>query len=65
MKRGIAIARTNHRYLHYSSSNDRELIIVIYRKCVLIDTFVLDKVIRIIAEVAISAWVKEPIRRFE
>ena len=65
IKRGIAIARINHRHFHYSSSNDRELIIVIYRKSVLIDAFVLDEIIHIVAEVAISPWVKKPIRRFE
>jgi hypothetical protein len=54
MERDIAITRINHRYLHYSSFNNRELIIVMYRKRVLIDAFVLDKVIRIIAEMAIS-----------
>jgi hypothetical protein len=65
IKRGIAIARINHRYLHYSFFNDRKLILVICRKSVLIDTFVLDKVIRIIAEMVISPWIKKPIRRFE
>ena len=65
MERGMAIARINHRYFHYFSFNDRELIIVMCRKSVLIDAFVLDKIIRIMTEVAISAWVKEPIRRFE
>jgi hypothetical protein len=55
MKRDITITRINYRYFYYSSSNDRELIIVICRKSVLIDAFVLDKVIRIIAEMAISA----------
>ena len=54
MERGMAIARTNYCYFHCSSSNDRELIIVIYRKSFLIDTFVLDKIIYIIAEMAIS-----------
>jgi hypothetical protein len=51
----MAVARTNHCYFHYSPFYDRELILVICRKSVLIDTFVLDKIIRIIAEVAISS----------
>jgi hypothetical protein len=65
MERDIAIARTNYRYLYYSFSYDREFIIVICRKSVLIDTFVLDKVIRIMVEMVISLWIKKPIRRFE
>jgi hypothetical protein len=55
IERGMAIARINHRYFHYSSSNNRELIIVMHRKSVLIDAFVLDEVIRIMAEMAISS----------
>ena len=54
MERGMAIARINYRYFHCFSFNDRELIIVICRKSVLIDTFVLDEVIYIMIEVAIS-----------
>ena len=65
IKRDITITRTNYRYFHYSSFNDRELIIVIYRKNVLIDTFVLDEVVNIITEMTISPWVKKPIRRFK
>ena len=65
MERDMAITRTNHRHFHCSSSNDREFIIVMCRKSVLIDAFVLDEVIYIVAEVAISPWVKKPIRRFE
>jgi hypothetical protein len=55
MERDMAITRTNHRYFYSSSSYDRELIIIICRKSVLIDAFVLNEIIRIIAEVAISA----------
>jgi hypothetical protein len=55
IKRDIAIARINHCHFHYSSFNDRKLILVMCHKNVLIDTFVLDEVIRVIAEVAISA----------
>jgi hypothetical protein len=54
MERDIAITRINHRYFHYFFFNDRELIIVICRKSVLIDKFVLDEIIRIITEMAIS-----------
>ena len=65
MERDIAITRTNHRYLYYFFFNNKELIIVMCRKSVLIDAFVLDKVIRIMAEMIISPWIKKPIRRFE
>jgi hypothetical protein len=65
MERDMAVTRINHCHLHYSSFNDKELILVICRKSVLIDAFVLNKIIRIIAEMAISPWVKEPIRRFK
>jgi hypothetical protein len=54
MERDMAVARTNHCYFHYFPSYDRELIFVMCRKSVLIDAFVLDKVIRIMIEVAIS-----------
>jgi hypothetical protein len=54
IERGVAIARTNHRYFHCSFFNDRELIFVMCRKSVLIDAFVLNEVIRIVAEVAIN-----------
>jgi hypothetical protein len=54
MERGMAIARINYRYLYYSSFYNREFIIIMCRKSVLIDAFVLDEVIRIIIEVAIS-----------
>jgi hypothetical protein len=50
----MAITRINYRYLYYSFFYNKEFIIIIYRKSVLIDTFVLDKVIRIITEIAIS-----------
>jgi hypothetical protein len=54
MKRDITIARTNYRYLYYFSFYNRELIIIICRKSVLIDTFILDKVIRIVTKMVIS-----------
>ena len=65
MERDMAIARINYRHFYYFSFNDRELIIIICRKSVLIDAFVLDKIIRIVTEVAISPWVKKPIRQFK
>jgi hypothetical protein len=55
MERDITIARINHRHFHYSFSYNRELIIVMCRKSVLIDAFVLDKVIRVIAKITINA----------
>ena len=55
MKCDIAIARTNYRYFHCSFSNNRELVLVVCRKSVLIDAFVLDEIIRVMAEMAISA----------
>jgi hypothetical protein len=54
MERDIAIARINYCHFHYFFSNNRKLILVIYRKSVLIDTFVLDKIIRIMTEMVIS-----------
>jgi hypothetical protein len=54
MERDIAVTRINHCHFHCSLSYNRELILVICRKSVLIDAFVLDKVIRIITEMAIS-----------
>jgi hypothetical protein len=54
MERDMAVTRINHCHFHYSSFYNRELILVMCRKSVLIDTFVLDKIIRIMAEVAIS-----------
>jgi hypothetical protein len=54
MERGVAVTRINHCYLYCFFSYDRELVIVMCRKSVLIDTFVLDEVIRIMTEVAIS-----------
>jgi hypothetical protein len=54
MERDMAVTRTNHCHFHYFPSYNREFIIVICRKSVLIDAFVLDKVIRIITEVTIS-----------
>jgi hypothetical protein len=55
MKRNMAIARTNYRYFHYFSFNNREFIIVICRKSVLIDAFVLDEIINIMIEIIISS----------
>ena len=54
MERDMAVARINYCHFHYFSSYNKELIIIICRKSVLIDTFVLDEVIRIMVEVAIS-----------
>jgi hypothetical protein len=54
IKRGIAVTRTNHCHFYYFSFYDRELILVMCRKSVLIDAFVLDKIIRIMTEVVIS-----------
>jgi hypothetical protein len=54
MKRDMAVTRINHCHFHCFPFYDRELILVICRKSVLIDTFVLDEVIRIMAEMAIS-----------
>jgi hypothetical protein len=54
IERDVAIARINHCYLYYLFFNDRKLIIVMCRKNVLIDAFILDKVIRIITEMAIN-----------
>ena len=65
MECNLAIARTNYRHFYYSFFNDRKFILVIYRKSVLIDAFVLDEIIRIMAEVAISLWIKKLIRRFK
>jgi hypothetical protein len=50
----MAIARTNHCYFHYFPFYNKELILVICRKSVLIDAFVLDEIIRIITKMAIS-----------
>jgi hypothetical protein len=65
MKRDMAITRTNYRHLYYFFFYDREFIIIICRKNVLIDAFVLDKIIRIMAEMAINPWIKKLIRRFK
>jgi hypothetical protein len=65
MKRDMAVTRINYCYFYYFLFYDREFIIIMYCKSVLINAFVLDEVIRIMAEVAISPWVKELIRRFE
>jgi hypothetical protein len=54
IKRDMAIARINYCHFHCSFSNNKEFIIVICRKSVLINAFVLDEIIRIIAEMAIS-----------
>jgi hypothetical protein len=55
MERDMAITRINYRYFHYSFFNNRKFIFVIYRKSVFIDAFVLDKIIRIMAEMVISS----------
>jgi hypothetical protein len=54
MERGMAVARTNYCHFHCFPFYDREFVIVMCRKSVLIDAFVLDEVIRIVAEVVIS-----------
>jgi hypothetical protein len=54
IKCGITVARTNHCHFYYFSFYDRELILVMCRKSILINAFVLDEIIRIVAEVAIS-----------
>jgi hypothetical protein len=54
MKRDMAVARTNHCYFYCSPFYNKKLILVMCRKSVLIDAFVLDEIIRIIAEMAIS-----------
>ena len=54
IERGMAVARINHCHFYYFPFYDRELILVMCRKSVLIDAFVLDEIIRIVAEVAIS-----------
>jgi hypothetical protein len=54
MERGMAVTRTNHYHFHCFFFYDRELIFVMCCKNVLIDAFVLDEVIRIVTEIAIS-----------
>jgi hypothetical protein len=54
MERGMAIARINYRYFHCFFFNNRKLILVMCRKNVLIDAFVLNEIIRIIVEIVIS-----------
>jgi hypothetical protein len=54
MERGMAIAWINYGHFHCFSFNDRKFILVMCRKSVLIDAFVLDEIIRIMAEMAIS-----------
>jgi hypothetical protein len=54
IERDIAITRINYRYFYYFFSNDREFIIVICRKNVLIDAFVLNKIVNIIVKVTFS-----------
>jgi hypothetical protein len=50
----MAITRINYCYFYYSPSYNRELVLVICRKSVLINAFVLNKIIRIMTEIAIS-----------
>jgi hypothetical protein len=54
IERNVAIARTNHRHFYCFSFYNKKFIIIMCRKSVLIDTFVLDKVIRIVIEVTIG-----------
>jgi hypothetical protein len=54
MKRDMAVTRINYCHFYCSSFYDRELILVMCRKSVFIDAFVLDEIVRIMAEVAIS-----------
>jgi hypothetical protein len=54
MECDMAVTRINHCYLYYFFSYDREFVLVMCRKSVLIDAFVLDEVIRIVIEVVIS-----------
>jgi hypothetical protein len=54
MERDMAVARTNHCHFYCFPFYDKELIIVMCRKSVLIDAFVLDEIIRIMTEVIIS-----------
>jgi hypothetical protein len=54
IERDVTITRINYYYFHYSSFNNRKLIIVIYRKNVLIDAFVLNEIIRIMVKMIIS-----------
>jgi hypothetical protein len=54
MERDMAVTRINYCHFHCSLSYNKKLILVMCRKSVLIDTFVLDEVIRIMAKVAIS-----------
>jgi hypothetical protein len=55
MERDTAIMWINYYYFHYFSFNNRELIIVMCRKSVLIDAFVLNKIINIMTEVTINS----------
>ena len=65
MERGMTITRINYRHFYCSSFNNKKFIIVMCCKSVFIDAFVLDEIIRIMVEVAISPWVKKLIRQFK
>jgi hypothetical protein len=54
IERDVAITRTNYRYFHCFPFYNKELILVMCRKSVLIDAFVLDEIIRIMIKVAIN-----------
>jgi hypothetical protein len=54
MECDMAVTRINHCHLHCFFFYDKELILVMCRKSVLIDAFVLDEIIRIMAKMAIS-----------
>ena len=54
IKRDMTVARSNHCHFHCSPFYDKELILVMCRKNVLIDAFVLDEIIRIMIKMAIS-----------
>jgi hypothetical protein len=54
MERGMAVTRINYCYFYCFPFYNRELVLVMCRKSVLIDAFVLDEIIRIMVEVAIS-----------
>jgi hypothetical protein len=50
----MAIARINYRHFYCSFFYNKEFIIIICRKSVLINAFLLNEIIRIMAEIVIS-----------
>jgi hypothetical protein len=54
MECDMAVTRINHCHLHCFPFYNKKLVLVMCRKSVLIDAFVLDEVIRIVAKMAIS-----------